>query len=135
MEYIRFTDKDFYRTIPAIKRGVYKIYSLDKNDKPRPINRLLGTDTTGVLYIGCSQDRSLHERLADGIKAFSPVYKSCPHSGGKKYTSMPKVQSEFPYSSLAISFEISDEPRKRESELIDEYRQIFGEEPPLNSRK
>lgn len=135
MKYIRFTDCDFYGTIPAKRKGIYKVYPLDELGKPKPLNRLLGTDNEGVLYIGSTPDRSLHERLADAIKTFSPDYKSNPHSGGRKYVSRPKVQVAFPYSSLAITFEVTEEPVKRESELIEEYCQFFGEEPPLNSRK
>lgn len=135
MVYLKFSEKNFYDQIPPIVKGIYKVYSLDDNGVPKPICRLLGTDQAGVLYIGCCPDRSLHERLADAIKAFSPAYKSKPHSGGRKYRSMPKVMDKFPFSSLAITFEITEEPRKRELELLEEYCQLFGEEPPLNSNK
>jgi len=135
MRYLRFIDCDFFSHIVDNKKGVYKLYSLTDEGTPKPVNRILGTDFEGVLYIGCSPDRPLQDRLKDAIKAFSPNYKSCPHSGGRKYSSMPKVQKAFPFQTLAITYEITDEPRKRETELIEEYCQIFGEEPPLNSSK
>lgn len=51
MDYIRILPKNFFMTIPE-QPGVYKIFSLDKDNIPIATNRILETDKNGILYIG-----------------------------------------------------------------------------------
>ena len=48
MPYIIIHPENFHNEIPD-QPGVYKIYSLDDNNIPRPINRLGGIDKQGIL--------------------------------------------------------------------------------------
>lgn len=114
-------------------RGVYKIHVLASNGGPEPINRVLGTDEEGVLYIGSTPERTLQERLTDFRKTVDPNYKTKSHVAGRRYNKIGNLKERYPIDSLAITYEIVDNPSEREDELKDEYQSKFGEVPPLNA--
>lgn len=134
MNYFKLETTDFDDSIPTGCRGVYKLVSLDESGHPIPVPRFLGTDPDGILYIGCSPQRTLRERIADLIKATHPRYKGGSHIFGRKYKRIAVVlDNRFPFNSLALSFEVAEDPLSTERKMIDEYRARFGEEPPFNS--
>ena len=132
MKYLRITDAAFHDEIEG-RQGIYFLHSLDEHGKPKPTNRLLGTDMEGVLYIGTTKGRTLSERLADFRKTVLPGYKGSGHIAGRKYNKLPVLQKAFPYNTLAFSFRICVNPPAEEDKEIESYKQRFGEKPPLNS--
>ena len=108
--------------------GVYILKCGD--DNPIPINRLLGTDSEGILYIGKAD--SFTNRVAELKKSISPQYKSGSHECGSRYKSHSHIQGAFPYEKLYLSLVSSTDPRSTESDLLQQYEKTFGELPPLN---
>lgn len=132
MPFIRIEPEDFHINIPQ-EGGVYWIYSLDDNDVPVPINRILGIDQSGVLYIGESEN--LKERLRMLWRVLNPEYLATAHTFGVNYNAMPEIQARFPLHTIAIQYEVTAHHDAYETQLIEEYRQQFGEVPPMNGRK
>ncbi|MBW6479930.1 MAG: hypothetical protein K0B37_10915 [Bacteroidales bacterium] len=130
MKYLRITDQAFHDDIQG-RQGIYFLHSLDEYGKPKPTQRLLGTDEEGILYIGTTKGRTLSERLADFRKTV--LKKSESHIAGRKYKQIPILMKNYPDSSLAFSFIECEDPPARESDAIREYINRFGEKPPLNS--
>lgn len=129
---IRIEPEDFHIDIPE-QGGVYWIYSLDDNDIPCPINRILDTDYNGVLYIG--ESGNLRERLRMLWRVLNPDYGATAHPFGMNYNSLPELRLRFPLHTLAIEWEVNANHKDYETQLISDYRQHFGEVPPLNARK
>jgi len=130
--YIQIVSTDFPKDVKNIG-GVYKIYSLDNQKKPIAINRILSTDSAGILYIG--QTIELSDRLKMLKRVLDPLKKADRHTFGVNYNSLPNLMKAFPLESLYISYEYVDDPVFMEKELIGSYRQKFGEVPPLNHSK
>jgi hypothetical protein len=112
--------------------GVYLIHSFD-NQIPIRLNRVLGTDEEGVLYIGKSEN--LRERLRMLWRVLNPKLKATAHTFGTKYNDNKKLREAFPLKSLYVSYRITTEPKTLESELLDKYFSKYGEVPPFNSSK
>jgi len=129
---IRIEPEDFHIDIPE-QGGVYWIYSLDNNDVPYPINRILGIDTNGVLYIGESEN--LRDRLRMLWRVLNPEYLATAHTFGVNYNALPSLQLRFPLNTLAVEYEVNAHHKIYETKLIETYRQTFGEVPPMNGRK
>ncbi|MCG9698363.1 hypothetical protein [Shewanella sp. Isolate11] len=110
--------------------GVYILRCLSESGGPIPINRLLGTDESGVLYIG--KANSFLNRVAELKKSISPDYNSGSHECGSRYKSHRAITQAFPYKFLYVNLIESEEPRKVESELLNDYENKYGELPPLN---
>lgn len=130
---IHFDDPKFWDIINerhSINGGAYKIIAVRKG-QPVPINRFLGTDTQGVLYIG--KATSYLVRVLTLKKSISPKYKGSNHICGKRYKSNPNIALQFPYDILYIELLFSAEPTKFEKILLADYVRIFGEVPPLNA--
>jgi len=112
------------------KGGAYKLL-LKNNTKTVPINRFLGTDDSGILYIvkaNCYLDRILALR-----KTIDPNLKSKSHICGRRYNKNEKIKEQFPYANLFIQLIEDQYPEIKERELIDDYFNRFGEVPPLNA--
>lgn len=130
---IHFDDPKFWNTINekhSIKGGAYKIIAV-RSGQRIPINRFLGTDNEGVLYIG--KTTSYLDRVLDLKKSISPNYKGTKHICGRRYKSNPNIALKFPYKILYIDLLFSDEPEKYEKVLLTDYIKIYGEVPPLNA--
>ncbi|NQX84844.1 MAG: hypothetical protein HRT67_02885 [Flavobacteriaceae bacterium] len=111
--------------------GVYKLFS-KKNEQRKPINRLLKTDINGILYIGKAD--SFVNRIITLQKVIHPTkYKSTNHSGGRRYNRNSRISDNYPYHSLYIELSQHNNPKERESEILNSYFQEFGEVPPLNA--
>jgi hypothetical protein len=130
-EYLKIIDTNFYEAIKDKGQGVYKIYSLDENGTPIPLNRVLDIDNEGVLYIGTTPKRTLQERLADFKNTV--LKKGSSHTAGRRYKKLPALMAKFPTATIAITFQTTDQPVTLEKELLNKYMQAFGEVPPLNS--
>ena len=130
MEYIKLSDKLFWQSIPP-SSGVYFIYSLNDNGLPIESQRLLGTDTEGVLYIGKSNN--LRDRLRMLWRVLNPEYKTTAHTFGSKYNSYKILREYFPHDKFAIKFEESKLPLELEKKSLKYYLNTFGEVPPFNS--
>lgn len=110
--------------------GVYKIIAVTDGRRV-PINRFLGTDNEGVLYIG--KATSFLDRVLDLKKSLAPNYKGKAHICGRRYKSLPKIVEHFPFETLHVDLIPSDTPEVLEAQLLDNYRQVYGEVPPLNA--
>jgi hypothetical protein len=122
--------------MPGVVGGVYKLHCFTSDDHQDviPVNRVLGTDNEGVLYIGkadCFLDRVIELK-----KTILPEseYKTDTHICGRRYwTKIHKnFRIKFPVKRLCVSLVKSDTPEKSEKEELEEYCMKFGEIPPLN---
>ena len=128
-----FSDPDFWKLINeqhSVKGGVYKIIAV-RDGQRIPINRFLGTDNKGVLYIG--KATSFIDRVIDLKKSISPDYNGTAHICGRRYKSNPNIAKFFPYDILHIELIQADNPEELEKKLLREYASVYGEVPPLNA--
>lgn len=132
MAKIRISNSGFHFDVPA-SGGIYKIYSLDINDIPRPLPRVLGTDVDGILYIGKSDN--LKDRVRMLWRVLQHDYRATGHTFGMNYKSLQVIQDAFPFDTLAIEYEEHPQPKQYEKNIIETYRQLYGEVPPLNGSK
>jgi hypothetical protein len=131
MKPISLADKQFWKNIPE-SGGVYHIRCF-KDNKVIKINRVLGIDNDGILYIGKSDN--LRERLRMLWRVINPKLKATAHTFGTKYNDNKNLRFAFPLKTLFVSIEVAEEPKKLENELLDKYFIKFGEVPPFNSTK
>ena len=131
MKPISLAEDLFWKNIPEVG-GVYHIYCY-KGKKPITINRVLGIDNQGILYIGKSDN--LRERLRMLRRVLNPNLKATAHTFGSKFNDNKKLRKAFPLKSLFIKYQVSKESKKLEKDLLDQYFQNFGEVPPFNSSK
>lgn len=112
--------------------GVYILKCLRSADSltPVPINRLLGSDKDGTLYIG--KANCFTDRVAELKKSISPDYSSGSHECGSRYKSNDIFSKELPYENLYIELIGSDNPRETEASKLKEYEKQYGELPPFN---
>lgn len=110
--------------------GIYKLVAI-RNNQVLPVNRFLGTDNEGVLYIG--KANSFLDRVIELKKSISPDYKSSGHDCGKKYKSNSAISEQYPYEILFMKLTQSETPSDLERQLLSEYVKKFGEVPPLNA--
>jgi len=132
-ELLLFADDAFWDSINARhqqKGGVYKIISVSEGRRV-PINRFLGTDDEGVLYIG--KATSFLDRVLDLKKSLAPNYKGKAHICRRRYKGLPKIAEHFPFEMLHVDLLPSETPELLEKQLLDSYRNIYGEVPPLNA--
>jgi hypothetical protein len=131
MKLISLAEKQFWKNIPE-NGGVYHIRCF-KNNKVININRVLGIDNDGILYIGKSDN--LRERLRMLQRVLNPKLKATAHTFGTKYNDNKNLKIAFPLKTLFVSIEVAEEPKNLESKLLDKYFIKFGEVPPFNSSK
>lgn len=130
---LQIADKNFWDKVHErhqAKGGLYKIIAIS-NDHRVPINRFLGTDNEGILYIG--KATSYIDRVIDLKKSISPDYKGSGHICGRRYKSNSKIAEQFPYNFLHIELIQTENPKQEEDKYLKEYFNKFGEAPPLNA--
>lgn len=130
---LQIAGEDFWDNINQqhqTKGGVYKIIAV-RNGQRQPINRFLGTDGEGVLYIG--KATSFINRIVDFKKSIDHNYNSSAHICGRRYKSNPNIAEQFPYDTLFVELIQTDRPVELERKLIVEYATTYGEVPPLNA--
>ena len=111
-------------------KGVYKIYFY-KNNIPYPIPRITKTDTSGLIYIGCTKKQNLEVRLNNFLLS-STKLKTNNHSGGDKISKSDVLKNLLSCGILMFEVFIHNYPLKEEKTLIESYVKEFGEKPPLN---
>ena len=133
MDLFQFADPTFWDKINDRHKsdgGVYKVIAVDSGQRT-PINRLLGTDDQGVLYIG--KATTFIDRVIDLKKSISPDYNGTAHTCGRRYKATPNIAKHFPFDKLHIELIQSTTPDDLEKKLLNDYMQTFGEVPPLNA--
>lgn len=131
MKYVSLAEEQFWKNIPK-DGGIYKILCI-QNKKPIKINRVLGIDNQGILYIGKSDN--LKERLRMIWRVLNPNLKANAHTFGTKYNGNYKLRKVFPLKTLFVSYKTTTAPKTLETKLINQYFAKFGEVPPFNSTK
>jgi hypothetical protein len=111
-------------------RGVYKIYFY-KNNIPYPIPRITKTDTSGLIYIGCTKKQNFEVRLNNFLLS-STKLKTNNHSGGDKISKSNVLKNLFSDGILMFVVLVHSSPLDEEKTLIESYVKEFGEKPPLN---
>ncbi len=117
--------------------GVY-IVCWVKDGRPRPLQRLLGIDDHGILYIGATKSKEgLKGRLKalwNSVRRAFEGRSSSPHTFGPTliYTNLIcKVRKD----ELAVwykDYDDSDYVEAQEKRTLYEYTKRYGEPPPLN---
>ena len=130
---LHIADNDFWNKINnqfQDNGGVYKIIAVQDGQRIT-IKRFLGYDKNGILYIG--KANSFLDRVIDLKKSISPEYQGTSHICGRRYKSNPNIARQFPFSILFIELIHSDKPDELEKDLLNDYRLVYGEVPPLNA--
>jgi len=112
--------------------GIYMLSCMhsEKAEEPMAVERLLGEDQDGVLYIGMAL--SFLDRVINLKKSLSPQHISRAHECGARYKGHSGICHRFPYERLLITFDGAGDARAAEREALQTYMQKFGELPPLN---
>ena len=113
-------------------KGVYRIFLFKENGKPIDIQRILGVDYSGLMYIGSSENNSIQYRLKCFLHSMDVSRKQNNHSGGLKICTNLKLQQFIENKQMMFDFIVENEARNLERELLKSYRNEFGEVPPLN---
>lgn len=123
---------DCIKSVFGQSGGIYKVACVrdESSDEVIPLQRLLGEDLEGVLYIGMAE--SFLKRVIELKKSVSPEYRSRSHECGVRLKEHAAIAKAFPYQRLVVSLMGSESPRKTETEALQEYFANFGELPPLN---
>jgi len=112
--------------------GVYFIYLFDNKAKPCNINRLLGIDSSGLLYIGAAARTTLKYRLSAFFNSMNPQRRQNNHSGGCKVLGIASLRSFVDENVLYFEVLDSEDAMEEERIQLSLYRESFGEVPPLN---
>ncbi len=128
MTKLKITDLAGFENIPN-KAGYYKIAIEDSNSKRLTINRVVGEDILGVLYIGRSTN--LYERL-NNFKRVIETHRGDMHIAAERYNDLPILETKYPRNNILIDYFVTDEHITGESEALKEYSLRHGELPPLN---
>jgi hypothetical protein len=125
---------DFYRHCCG-KGGVYRVHCLNEviGNTFLSTQRVLCSDPDGVLYIGRSGPE--HKRIGSLIKSLSPGGDPQRHHAGIRYSKSRRLQEQFPFDRLVVTFVAAEEPKQAEHEAIQLYFANFGEVPPLNGNE
>jgi hypothetical protein len=101
--------------------GIYKLLA------PGPINRLIGQDQNGILYIG---EGELSTRLGKLVNAINGTENR--HTGGIRFSE--KIKSTYNLKDCRIEISICHNHKEIERQLLEEYFHEFGELPPFNNK-
>jgi hypothetical protein len=112
------------------KKGIYKIYFY-VNDNPYPINRIIKSDESGLVYIGCTKKQNFEIRLNNFLLSRDRV-KTNNHPGGDKISRNISLNKFFSNGVLMFEINECENPFEVEYKLINDYFLEFGEKPPLN---
>lgn len=113
--------------------GVYKIYLMKDNTiNPIKIVRILRNDDSGLIYIGAAEKTTLQYRLKCFINSKNPNYKQRNHSAGVKIKNNKNLLSFINNNELFFEVIICKKAMDEERTQLENYRNEFGELPPLN---
>jgi hypothetical protein len=114
--------------------GIYRVHCFADHSYASvlPVQRVLGIDTEGVLYIGKAD--IFASRVAHLKKSILPTYRGSGHICGRRYRNAlySSLAPRFPAHHLCVSFQPDASPQKAEEAALRAYVQQFGELPPLN---
>jgi len=133
MNLLQIADEDLWNKINLLhqtKGGVYKIIAV-QNGQRVSVNRFLGIDNLGILYIG--KATSFLDRVINLKKSISPDYSGESHICGRRYKSNPNIALKFPFDCMYLELIESEKPEELERDNLFEYLRKFGEVPPLNA--
>lgn len=119
------------RTVPE-KAGVYKIFVYNTDEKPVGINRFAKLDKSGLVYIGRTSKKTLKTRLMNFLFASQPTGKTTSHSGALKYREREIIKNTLGKHHLVFEYEVTNDGKNREIDLLRSYAKEFGEHPLLN---
>ena len=88
------------------KSGVYKLIAFDKNGEIIPLNRFLGQDIKGVLYIGKSIN--LQKRVAKLRRGLLNSNESIGHIASRRMKSINNIRKYIDFTTLRLSIEYTD---------------------------
>jgi hypothetical protein len=113
--------------------GVYRLFGLAaENDatKPATINRVIGQDGTGTLYIG--ESGWLNQRLNQLRRSLN--HSEDTHGAIRMWRKTPILSARFPSRKLGVGvlFTSVNMHGWVEQDLIRAYMNSFGDSPPLN---
>ncbi|WP_445722589.1 hypothetical protein [Flavobacterium sp.] len=112
----------------VLEKGIYRIFWI-KNGIPQHIHRIGGIDKTGLLYIG-KTEVTLRARLNQF--RCSAFQNSSNHSGGKKYRTNKKLKELIQHDEIFAEIVVCKFSPDIENEELKDYKDFFGEVPPLN---
>jgi hypothetical protein len=111
--------------------GVYRLFGLNSDNArdAATINRLVGHDDTGTLYIG--EAGRMNARLNQLRRSFR---REETHGAVRRWQDSELLKSRFPKERLAIAilWTTVRMHQKIEGDLIRAYLNSFGDTPPLN---
>lgn len=111
----------FKRNVPT--SGVYILYM------NKPINRLIGRDEKGILYIGKGAILEDNNRIGKLINAINDTEKR--HDGGVRFN-LQIIKEKYPIGEAEIKITLTNDPKEYEKDLLEDYLSKHGELPPLN---
>ena len=132
----KISDKDFWTKINTDfgdSGGLYKLYCVDVNNNRIGIERVVKSDSKGILYIG--KAISFLDRVITLKKSLSPLHHSSNHDCGARYKSSTFLMEKFPFERLWIELIGCKNIEMEEKTNLKEYEIEFGELPPLNRNK
>ncbi|NVK52809.1 MAG: hypothetical protein HWD85_07720 [Flavobacteriaceae bacterium] len=106
------------------KNGVYVVKS------NLIVERCLGPDPDGILYIGQGNILSYNNRVGKLVNSFNGGLNV--HEAGTRYLQNEKLRLKFPISSLILEITLPDNHKEMEKDLLKKYLMEFGDIPPLN---
>lgn len=112
--------------------GIYKIYAYTFDNKPIVIQRFAKADESGLIYIGHASRQFIKKRLENFEMTARKNSNTTNHSGALKYRSIHIISKILGAHILCFEYEICNNPKLKEKELLFKYRTIFGDTPLLN---
>lgn len=121
------------------KPYVYVLRICDAPGVPVQLGRFVSQDANGILYIGISKNKYRVRYLARGMVGLT---SKCHHKAAENFwgsriltNTFSNHQFEICYKEYRNQKDIVAFLKQLERSVLNDYRQIFGELPPLNSSK
>jgi hypothetical protein len=114
------------------KPGIYRIFLFDSKGKPSTINRFIGSDPSGLIYIGAAEKTTIKYRLNAFLRSMDETRLQNNHSGGRKVKERHVVASLIKKRVLFFSYLECSNAKEIEKTELSEYLNSYGELPPLN---
>jgi len=127
------SDEKFWHQIDeehSKREGVYKLVAA-KDGKRIAVQRWLGNDEEGILYIG--RATSFLNRVINLKKSIAPDYSDKSNNAGIRFKALVKVDKQLSYNCLYVELLESESPGEVEKALLLAFVEKFEELPPLNA--
>ena len=117
--------------------GIYQIRAVTPSGEPIPISRIVGVDSSGIVYMGRSGYR--HQRSKRTVANRIREFLRRRHSGGVTYARAKETlqrASQFSDHCLQVRAMLlaDEEIDAMESDVLRDYFSRHGELPPCNSQ-